>query len=523
MNNLLLSNTNLMITNSIWKELFKNNKIIFHENFEILIPMNNRKLVEKYNHIICVIYLNDLVEFKKNSFFDLIVNTIKNNQNKNFTVLFFLRSEGNHFLDKKNEVIIFKQISKINAKKLPNLSIKIFLDNSKHIFDRRNETILRCPFSLDGLSLIINNIQKLIKLEKVKPFKLIILDCDNTLWGGVVGEDGLENVKYSEDDEGKIFEKIQKHLKNLKSQGILLTLSSKNNPKDVWKALSERNMKLKRKDFLLPKINWEEKSRNIYNLLNELELRDEDVLFIDDNKLEREKVKNEFKSISILDSSDPIYFYDNLLSHPKLQIKNVLKEDQKKHKQYILKNKFKKLVKSRRTDGEIFSSLKQKIKFLNINSSNINRAEQLFNKTNQFNFSSTRYQKNDLKKISLRQNYNLKLLSLSDKFGDHGIIGAFITYMDKDFISIEEFILSCRVLSRKIEEFILLHICKKNSKKKILLRYIKNNNNKILIENFIKKNSFKEHKVKFTKENKKKAKYLNILENQKLKNVERFF
>ncbi len=512
-----------MITNSIWKGLFKNNRIIFHENFEILIPLSNSKLIEKYDHIICVVHLNDLVEFKKNSFFDLIVNTIKNYQNKNFTILFFLRSEQNYFLDNNNEKIIFKQISKINSKKLTNLSVKIFLDNSNHIFDRRNETILRCPFSLDGLSLIINNIQKIIKLEKVKPFKLIILDCDNTLWGGVVGEDGIESIKYSEDDDGKVFEKIQKHLKNLKSQGILLTLSSKNNPKDVWKAFSKRNMKLKRKDFLLPKINWEEKPENIYNLLKELELRDEDVLFIDDNKLEREKVKNKFKSISILDSSDPIHFYDNLLSHPKLQIKNVLKEDRKKHKQYILKNKFKKLIKSRKTDSEIFSSLKQKIKFVNINSSNINRAEQLFSKTNQFNFSSTRYKKNDLKKISLSQNYNLKLLSLSDKFGDHGIIGAFIIYMDKNFISIEEFILSCRVLSRKIEEFILLSICKKNSKKKILLRYIKNNNNKILIDNFIIKNSLKEHKVKFNKENKRNTKYLNILVNQKLKNVERFF
>ena len=111
---------------------------------------------------------------------------------------------------------------------------------------------------------------------------------------------------------------------------------------------------------------------------------------------------------------------------------------------------------------DIYYELRQKIKILDINNSNINRAEQLFNKTNQFNFSTNRYNKNQLKSIKNRANATIKLLSLSDKFGDHGIIGSYIYIHQKNYIIVSDFLLSCRILSRKIEEFIIYLIQKKN-------------------------------------------------------------
>ena len=142
-----------------------------------------------------------------------------------------------------------------------------------------------------------SEVKKIISSHTTKPFKLIILDCDNTLWGGTIGEDGIASVKYSEDGDGKVFEDIQRHLKYLKKQGFLISLSSKNNEKDVWKTFQNRKMELTKKDFLFPKINWFEKYINIKRTLTELSLKEDDVLFIDDSKLEIDKVKKKIPKI----------------------------------------------------------------------------------------------------------------------------------------------------------------------------------------------------------------------------------
>ena len=515
------SNINLLNTNKAWKNDFLNKTIKLDNYNKIFISLSNRQILSKYENFIGIIYLNDYLKSNNKKFLTIIKRIISANQNKKFFFLFYLHLSNNYQLDKKYKLqtnMIYNEILKF---KYQNIFTNLTASASNEYFSTRNKYYLRCPFSLNGLFNLSNEVKKIITSHSAKPFKLIILDCDNTLWGGLIGEDGISSIKYSEDEDGKVFEEVQKHLKYLKKQGFLISISSKNNEKDVWKAFKDRKMELSKNDFLFSKINWLEKYTNIKKILRELSLKEDDVLFIDDNKLEIDKVKKKIPKISILSSEDISEYLEKLQSHPRLQKLKILEEDKKKYYHYNLKNKYENLKTKLNSLDDIYHELKQKIKIIDINNSNINRAEQLFNKTNQFNFSTNRYNKNQLTNIKNKNNTTIKLLSLSDKFGDHGIIGSYICIHQKNCIIVSDFMLSCRILSRKIEEYVIYLILKENKNKDVYLRHIKTDKNKELIKIFLENNYFKKVNIKIN--TKLKGELYKVLLNKRLNNVKKFF
>ena len=178
------------------------------------------------------------------------------------------------------------------------------------------------------------------------------------------------------------------------------------------------------------------------------------------------------------------------------------------------------------TDDKHFQKIETKITFHRVESSNISRAEQLFNKTNQFNFTSNRYNQKDIKKILKKINQKLELFSLKDKFGDHGIIGLVVYSINKKNLLVTDFLLSCRVISRKIEEFIILKLLKKNKVNEIKILYNQNNKNKTLIKKFLDENNFKIFKNKFLLRDiiiNKKAKTYYLKTNKELEKFDDYF
>ena len=517
------SNTNLLKGNKVWQDIFINKKIILDDYDKIFISLNNKQILSKYENFIGVIYLNDYLKTNTKNFISILKKILLNNPSKKFNFLFYLHLSNNYQIDKKYKFKANEIYNAILKFKCKNIIINLIISDSKNYFSTRNKYYLRCPFSINGLINLSSEIKKIIQSNSIKPFKLIILDCDNTLWGGAIGEEGINSLKYSEDDEGKIFEDVQRHIKQLKEEGFLISLSSKNNEKDVWRVFKNRNMALRKKDFLFPKINWFEKYANIKKTLEQLSLKEDDALFIDDSKLEIDKVKRKIPKISTLNSGDVSEYLDKIKEHPRLQKFEILKEDKKKYYQYNLKNKYENLKSKLANLDEIYFELKQKIKVLDINSSNIARAEQLYNKTNQFNFSTNRYSKNQLINIKNKANATIKLISLSDKFGDHGIIGSYIFIKKKNNIIISDFILSCRILSRKIEEYITYLIKKKNLNKEVYIRFIKTEKNKELIKIFLNNNFFKKISNGICKEFSNKGEFYKITLDKKLKYVEKFF
>ena len=523
----LSSNFNLLETNNTWNVLKKKNQLKFGEYNDIFQILQNRKLISDYELMVLIISIND---FNTNQITELKKLTDINSKkfpNTNFFFKILNQNFNNFIIDKENSIKKNELLSFLLDKNKSNISV-LSSSESDELFSIRNKFLLRCPLSLNGLSNISKEINQKVNIMSTKPFKLIILDCDNTLWGGVAGEDGIHKLKYGEDGEGKIFEEIQRYIKKLKTHGFVLSISSKNDEKTVWETLKKRNMILQKKDFLFSKINWFEKSYNIGKIINEMNIKQDDVLFIDDSKIEREKIKRKFKKINLIDSSDLSNYLMNLYNHPRLQKLIVLNEDKKKYNQYILKDKFeKKKSRSQTTNFKNFyRSLKQKIFFHKVNNSNILRTEQLFNKTNQFNLTTNRYTLKEIQDILIDKKKFLNIFSLKDKFGDHGIIGLVLYCVKKKKLIITDFILSCRIISRKIEEYIILKLLEKTKKNEIDLLHIPTEKNKMLIKKFLSENNFqKKNDKKLLKELscKKNMMIFNLKMNNKLKVINEYF
>ena len=334
--------------------------------------------------------------------------------------------------------------------------------------------------------------------------------------GGVLDEDGAGNIKYKDKRNGSIFYEFQRTLIKLKNKGFILSISSKNNEKSLGYNEKEIN-DFTKKDFLCPKINWKEKSSNIIQTLKELSLRPDDTVFIDDNLLELEKVKKHIKGINTISFNDPQKGLDSIKRDIRFYKLRVLKEDLKKYAQYKIKSFFEMEKKSSGISSKFYQNLRQRIKFTNLGKNNFNRAIQLFNKTNQFNFSLNRYTNSQLQKILASKKYDVKLFELRDKFGSHGIIGAFVLFKKKNVIEIIDLVISCRVISRYLEDYIIYYILKTNNANKYKINYFKQSVNKNLIPDFLKKKYF-------TLIEKKKEKYFyEIKMSPELKNVRKFF
>ena len=509
-NILIFSNFNSMKDSNFWKS----NSGDFNLNFETIYDSNFtsfKKLnLSNISGVFVLVYLNDIFNIEYLKVGNFFVNLIKSRKDLLFNFIFIKKNLNNYQIDKVNNFKFINLLNKFKSKNLANLKISIMSYSPDQNFNLRNEIITKMPFEfffLEKLAKkIINEIKYITQINK--QFKIIFLDCDNTLWGGIAGEDGNNNIEYSSGDFGVVYENFQKHLLNLKKQGFILSIVSKNDEKTVWDALKKRNMVLKKNDFILPKINWSDKSLNIKQTLSELNLRPADALFIDDHYLELLKVSKKIKAISVIDSSDIIKCFEKLISHPRLQKKQILKEDLKKFKQYVIKDKFLQLSQSNIDDQKLYKKLKQKLYFEKVNKSNIFRAEQLFNKTNQFNISLNRKTTREIFNLNRKKNTSILLLGLRDKYGDHGLIGLYVISREGKLPTITDFLLSCRVLDRHIEYFVLAKMFKKFNTKEIEFSYNRVSVNKSLIDKFfskllnknknnIFKNKFQKIKIKY--------------------------
>jgi FkbH-like protein len=480
---LLTSNFNLLHSNSSWSLLKKNN---FHidkdfDNFFLLI--NDKKVLEKYETIHIILNFN---YSNKNELIKKVKYIIKNfDKIKNIFIYIssvFSKKKSEklfQFLDKKTKIIYFQ-----------------FLIHKEIKFNSRNQKFIKFPYEIRTIELISDVICKNIKIYKSKPYKLIILDCDNTLWGGILDEDGVKNLIFSNNAEGIIYKNFQIFLKSLKDKGFILSISSKNNEKNVWKAMKNRQMILQKKDFINPKINWLEKDLNITKILTNLSLRAEDTLFIDDNLIEIQKVKTSIKSINYIQFNKKTIF-KTLNEDLRLKKFKILKEDKIKYKQYQLKSSFEDLKekeKNKLNTLKFMKSLKQKVKLINFTKKNFDRAFQLIHKTNQFNLSLNRYNNFELKNIINNKDFSTKLVDFKDKFGDHGLIGLYIYKKEKNSIRIIDFLLSCRILYRGIEDYMIYSILNLNVNKNILIDYKPSILNNKLTPLFLKKDFFKIYK-----------------------------
>jgi FkbH-like protein len=307
--------------------------------------------------------------------------------------------------------------------------------------------------------------------------KCIVLDLDNTLWGGIIGEDGLEGLKLGPSQEGQSFYEFQKYLLALYNRGIILAINSKNNYDDALSVFREHPfMLLKEQHFASMQINWSDKVSNMQAIARELNIGLDSLVYIDDDKFNREIVRSSLPEVLVIDlPSDPSYYLQTLMELDDFNLLQITDEDKKKGLMYAQQRKRSELQLQATDISHYLQSLEMVVIIERANQFNTPRISQLTQKTNQFNLTTRRYLEEDIKGFAGSDEFVILSLQVQDKFGDNGITGAAIIKKQSSEWVIDTFLLSCRIIGRRIEEVLLSHIldeAKKGQAQKVIGEFI---------------------------------------------------
>ena len=321
------------------------------------------------------------------------------------------------------------------------------------------------PYDMKALHLLAEEMRQVMARLVRVPKKVLVLDLDNTLWGGVIGEDGPEGIVLDSAHEGAIYQDTQKQIKKMQQQGVLLAIASKNNSEDVQSAFRENpHMILKESDFSAIYADWNPKPVNIGKIAEELNLGLDSFVFVDDNEAEREAMRIQQPEVTVVD------FPTDLTTLPAVMAEvyenyfftwHLTDEDKAKTMQYQQERERRKERESAVSYEDYLRSLQTTIRLAPVNDNTRERAVQLMNKTNQFNTCTLRMDELALEHYLGEEGGHLLMAEVSDKYGNSGWVSEFLYHQDGDTAVIDNFLMSCRVMGRKVEDAILDAVLKK--------------------------------------------------------------
>ncbi len=320
--------------------------------------------------------------------------------------------------------------------------------------DATLDFLARQPFSAKGQIAFALFLARGLRPLFVARRKVLAIDLDETLWGGVVGEDGVENLKLGHDFPGNVHLRIQRELVELRSRGILLVLLSKNNEADARQAFdSLPDMLLKWDDFAVRKIDWNPKHENLRMAAAELGLGLDSFVFLDDSDYEREQVRQLIPQLVILNQSgDPLQMLRALWETDVFDALAVTAEDRQRPQNYAVR-KARQFEGKQGDLGKFLNSLEIEATIEGIGDANLDRIVTMLGKTNQFNLTTQRHSRAQVQAMLERPGSIALALRLRDKFGDQGLVAALLA-MPKEgaTIVIDSFLVSCRALGRGVED-----------------------------------------------------------------------
>ena len=475
----------------------------------ILIYMSAEKLYEKFCHI--DISLRDKFAEMQVEYIKEVHNRINSNINSKILQFNFIEINDGVFGSYSNKVpvsFVF-QIKKLNyllneyaatAKNvfivdLSSLAVKYgydFILNEKYFYSAKMALSIEIlPYTAKAVVDVIKAISGSIK-------KCVILDLDNTLWGGVIGDDGLGGIQIGELGAGHAFSDFQAYFLELKKRGIILAVCSKNNEDTAKEPFnSHPEMVLRLSDIAVFVANWEDKASNIKYIKETLNLGYDSFVFIDDNPFERNLVKSVLPDVTVPDMpEDPALYLSYIRSLNLFETASYSSEDIGRTEQYQAEIGRKSLEASYSNIDDYLKSLEMQAEAKVFDEFHYSRIAQLTQRSNQFNLRTIRYTEADIEKISKDNNYLTIYFTLKDKFGDHGLISVVIMKkIDNETLFIDTWLMSCRVLKRSMEEFIvntIIDTARKNGYKTVQGEYIKTPKN-AMVEKIYEKLGFKDN------------------------------
>ena len=351
-----------------------------------------------------------------------------------------------------------------------NVSPKIFIYDfnefimkfgEKNIFNYKQFFSGDIKISTEYVPKFVNELMGYIYAITGTTKKCIVLDLDNTLWGGIIGEDGFDNIKLGDNPIGRSFVEFQKRLLGLNQRGIILAINSKNNFDDAIEVIQKHpNMILSEDNFASVKINWDDKVLNLQKISEELNIGLDRIVFFDDDPINQEYVKDSLPDVLVVDLPKDSSRYAQIITEMKeFDVLKITEEDTKRGDMYLDQKKRKELENKVGDFNEFLKQMNIEVTVQKANSFSIPRIAQLTLKTNQFNLTTRRYQEEEVSKFSSSDDKIVECVEVSDKFGNNGITGTYIIEKksDEEWV-VDTFLLSCRIMGRGVEEIMMNQI-----------------------------------------------------------------
>jgi FkbH-like protein len=310
--------------------------------------------------------------------------------------------------------------------------------------------LYQMPYTKSFISLLYSELISFIQFLSTPEKKAILLDCDNTLWKGILGEDGIEGIQCDRNAQGVLFFQFQEFLLEKKKEGFILGLCSKNNEHDVKEAFEKLNMPLTWNDFLVKKINWQNKEENLRVAAKELNIGLDSFIFIDDNDFELQSISLILPEVNTRKLSHVYDDFLQLTDDYAFKRKRLTKEDLEKNEQYEAEQQRNSIKESVHSFEEYIQSLGIKLDITINNHTDTPRLSQLTEKTNQFNFNKEAISVTRLERFMSEGNLVFGL-RVADKFGDYGLVGLILMEVTGKQAVMRNFLMSCRALGRLIE------------------------------------------------------------------------
>ena len=481
---------------------------------------------EKYNSLISKLFTE----------IDIIFENLRNTASVIFNSFSSLYYNYNNTKFSKIEIFVKELNTYIEQKKTSNVSIinidKIFaLVGFNQSIDYRFYHSSKAPYTFAFLKNYVSAIEPILLRNSGKLKKAIIFDCDNTLWKGVIGEDGMDGIDMSPTTNlGKFYHLVQRIAVFLSKRGVIIGICSKNNENDVLEVFrNHRDIILKEEHIVIKKVNWDDKASNIREIASDLNIGLDSMIFVDDSNFEINLINEKVPEILTIQVPITLSDYPDILLRNVYTYFNLVLNSDDARKTEMYKQQF-----EREKNKISFSSIEDYLASLEIeltvvknDNSYIPRIAQLTQKTNQFNLTTHRYTESQVEYFTSDNRHFVYAMFVKDKFGDNGLTGVCIVKEDEDNsknVILDSFLMSCRIIGRNIEFVFIGYIIKELANKgyKILYSdYIQSSKN-ALVENFYDKvgfnyigniNGTKKYKIKIQNFEIKKIDYIKLVFN----------
>jgi FkbH-like protein len=326
--------------------------------------------------------------------------------------------------------------------------------------DEQRWAAVKLPMRADAMLPLAEEWVRYLAPAAGRVCKVLVADLDNTLWGGVIGEDGVSGIKVDREYSGIAYWNVQRALADLKRRGVLLAIASKNNREDAMEAFrSHTGMLLAAGDFAAERINWLDKPANLRAIAAELNVGVDSLSFLDDNPTERERMRRELPDVTVIElPEDPMGFAEALRRSPVFERLTISAEDTERSRYYADQKVRAAAMGSASSVEEFYRSLDQEVEIAPLTEATLARAAQLTQKTNQFNVTTRRYTEQRLAELAADPAWQVHTVRVRDRFGDNGLVGVIVTARQGDAREIDTFLMSCRVISRTVETAMLAHV-----------------------------------------------------------------